>query len=116
MDIVLTVTPAQLIGWFLAICAGISCVAGAATAVIRAVKAARAPERKQDERITRLEGRCDKYDQYFENDKTRLDHIEEGSRVTQRAILALLRHGIDGNDVDALRAAETELHDFLLKQ
>ena len=116
MNNVLTFTPAQLIGWFLAACAGFSCVAGAATAVIKAVKAARAPERKQDERITKLEGNGEKYEQYFENDKRRLDHIEAGSRVTQRAILALLRHGIDGNDVDALRAAETELHDFLLKQ
>ena len=116
MNNVLTFTPMQLVGWFLAVCAGFSCIVGAVTAAIKTVKAARAPERRQDERISSLEKRCNEFDKFFKSDKTRLDHIEEGSRVTQRAILALLRHGIDGNDVEALKAAETELHDFLLKQ
>lgn len=112
----MTFTLPELIAGFLAVCGGFSCIVVAFTNAAKMVKAAKAPETRQNERITTLESRCDRFDELLGNDKRRLDHIEDGNRVTQRAILALLRHGIDGNDVDALKAAETELHDFLLKQ
>ena len=116
MDKVLSFTVGQLIGGFLAICAGLSCIALAVSWIIKAVNKVRAPERKQDERITDLERRVAKHDEFLDRDKERLEAIEEGNRVTQRAILALLAHGIDGNDIDALRAAKTELQDYLIKR
>ena len=48
------------------------------------------------------------------NDKKRLEEMEQGNKVTQRAILALLSHGIDGNDIEAMKAAKKELQDFLI--
>ena len=116
MDTVVSFTVGQLVGGFLAICAGLSCIALAVSWIIKAVNKFRAPERKQDERITDLERRVAKHDEFLDRDKARLETIEEGNRVTQRAILALLAHGIDGNDVDALRAAKTELQDYLIKR
>lgn len=116
MQTVMTFTLSQLIAGFVAVCGGFTCVVVAISHGAKIVKAAKAPEAKQNERITTLENRCNRFDEFFGKDKRRLDHIEDGNRVTQRAILALLRHGIDGNDIDALKSAETELHDFLLKQ
>lgn len=84
--------------------------------IAKGVSKARAPEKRQDERLTDLERRVAKHDEFLDRDKERLEMIEAGSRVTQRAILALLAHGIDGNDIDALRAAKSELQDYLIKR
>ena len=106
MDTVITFTPASLFAGILAVCAGISCIAAAIGWVIKVIKV--------DERLTALEKTIEEYKQFFANDKDRLDAIEEGNRVTQRAILALLSHGIDGNDIDSMRAAKKELQEYLI--
>ena len=46
----------------------------------------------------------------------RLDKIEEVNTITQRALLALLAHGIDGNDIEAMRKAKAELTDYLIER
>lgn len=116
MDTVVSFTVGQLIGGFLAVCAGLSCIALAVSWIVKGWNKVREPEKKQDERITDLERRASRHDEFLDRDKERLEMIEEGNRVTQRAILALLAHGIDGNDIDALRAAKTELQDYLIKR
>lgn len=67
----------------------------------------------QDERINMLEKwkrdvemRLDKGDMHFRV-------IDEGNKVTQRAILALIDHGINGNDLDKLKRAKADLEDYL---
>ena len=116
MNTIVSFTVGQLIGGFLAVCAGLSCIALAISWIAKGWNKVREPEKKQNERITALERRVAKHDEFLDRDKERLEAIEEGNRVTQRAILALLAHGIDGNDIDALRAAKTELQDYLIKR
>lgn len=116
MNTVVSFTVGQLIGGFLTICAGLSCIALAVSWIIKAVNKVRAPERKQDERITDLERRVAKHDEFLDRDKERLEAIEEGNRVTQHALLALLAHGIDGNDIKALQDAKAKLQDYLIKR
>ena len=116
MDTIVSFTIGQLVGSILAACAALSCVAAAVTWVVKVVSKVRAPEHRQDERLTELERRVAKHDEFLDRDKERLEAIEEGNRVTQRAILALLAHGIDGNDIDALRTAKTELQEYLIKR
>lgn len=116
MNTPITFTPEQLITLLLGLCAAITAVGGAVAWIAKGVSKAKEPEKKQNERITDLERRLAKHDEFLDRDKERLEMIEEGNRVTQRAILALLAHGIDGNDIDALRAAKTELQDYLIKR
>lgn len=114
MNTAFTFTLASLIAGFLAICAGISCVAAAVGWIIKVVRAAKAPTKSLEARIAAIEKIIGEYAEYFANDKRRISAVEDGSRVTQRAILALLSHAIDGNDVDALKEAKTELQDYLI--
>lgn len=51
---------------------------------------------------------------FFNNDKRRLDLLETGSRVTSKALLALLGHANAGNNYDEMREAEKELRDYLI--
>ncbi len=112
----ITLTPVQLVTGLLAICAAISCVGGAIAWIVKGRDKLLEPERKQDDRIRALEERVARYDTLLSKDLERIEVLEEGNRVTQRALLALLAHGIDGNDIGALRCAKEELQEFLIKR
>lgn len=84
--------------------------------IVKAVKAAKAPNVHQDERLDALEGRMDKVEGKLDHDNDRLKDIETGNRVTQRAILALLDHGIDGNNISQMQHAKEELQEHLINR
>ena len=116
MDTVITFTPASLRAGILAVCAGISCIAAAVGWVIKGINAAKRPREEIEKRLETCEKTIEDHNRFFLNDKRRLESIEDGNRVTQKAILALLSHGIDGNDVEAMRSARDELQDYLIGQ
>ena len=104
---------AQLI---VAICAGFSTICVAVGWVIKIIRAIRAPSKDLETRVAALEERHKEHAGYLDNDKKRLDAIEEGNRMTAKAILALLDHGIDGNDIEAMKTAKIELQDYLIRR
>lgn len=116
METVISFTPAQLFAAILGICAGISCIAGGVGWIVKGFKAAKKPAARMNDRVTSLEAAQKRHEEYLEKDNERLEAIEAGNRVTQRALLALLKHGIDGNDVDAMKRAEEELQEFLIER
>lgn len=99
-------------------------VAAAAAAVILLVNAAekiaviwrtiRTPAAAQDDRLAKLEGKVAKIEGYLANDKNRLDALAEGDKMTKRSLLALLAHGIDGNNITQMKDAKKELEDYLI--
>lgn len=82
----------------------------------KAVQLAKAPNAKQDERIEKVEKHLEEVDHFLEKDKKRLDGLEEGNRATQRALIALLDHGIDGNNIKQMQDAKTELMTNLINR
>ena len=119
MDTVIQFTPAQLI----AIAGAIITISTAIGVLINLVTKLKEPERKQDERIKALEDRADKFDGiiekfqgYFDNDDKRLKAIDEGNKITQTALLALLKHALNGNDTQALKIAEKNLEEYLINK
>lgn len=110
----ITFTPQQVIELVLWICGAIVSVSAAVTIIIKVVQKAKAPEKKQDERITKLEERMDKFQQYFDNDNKRLTDLEKGNIITQQALFALLSHAINGNDIDGLKKAKRDMEDYLV--
>lgn len=110
----ITFTPHQVIELIIWICGAIVSISAAVTILIKVVQKAKAPEKTQNERIERLEKKMEKVDQLFDNDNKRLQKLEEGNRVTQQAILALLSHALNGNDVDSLQKAKAKLEDYLI--
>lgn len=104
-------------------CSALITIAAAVTIVINAVKKLKEPENVQnqklkemDERMKVFEDRLKKHEEYFNNDNKRLLAIEEGNRVTQKAILALMSHAINGNDIDKLKEAENSLREYLINK
>ena len=109
----------------LAICGGIVTISAAVGVALKIIHHFKKPNLRQDERLDALEERVERMENenksmhnefmvFFKNDKERLDSIEAGNRVTQHALLALLSHGIDGNDIESLKKAKHDLEQYLI--
>lgn len=84
-------------------------ISAAVKVIFDAVERFRKPNKTQDSRLALLEK--------DDNDiLARLHVVEQGTAITQRAILALLAHGIDGNDIEAMKASKEELTDYLINR
>lgn len=104
-------------------CSALITLSAAVVIVINAIKKLKEPENAQDrkiqdldERMNKIEDRLTKHEECFNNDNKRLLAIEEGNRVTQKALLALMSHAINGNDVDKLKEAENSLREYLINK
>ena len=89
-------------------------VGAVVTLFITVSKAAQRPNQTQDQRL-------DEHDKRLRDIEARLDvgnrhfaQVDEGERVTQRALLALMSHALNGNDVDKLKDAKDALEAYLL--
>lgn len=119
MNTVIQFTLAQLLVY----AGAIITISTAIGVIINLINKAKEPERKQDERIKTCENRLDKVDGilerfqgYFDNDDKRLRAIDEGNKITQTALLALLKHAINGNDTKGLKDAEKDLEKYLVNK
>lgn len=80
------------------------------------------PTTNLEERVSLIEKKLEfeikatfvEYDARFGRDKTKIESIEEGNKVTQKALLALLEHSIDGNNTDGLKKAKESLSQYLI--
>jgi cysteinyl-tRNA synthetase len=100
----------------LAAASAIVLLSNAAEKIAKAVQAAKAPNARQDERLQDLEEWRKKVDQALAKDLDRFTALDKGERVTQRALLALLDHGIDGNNIEQMQHAKEELQNHLINR
>ena len=109
-------TPTMLWSAFLATASAVVLLSNAVEKIVKAYKAAKAPNVQQDERLDKLEEWRKEVDRKLIADNNRLRDKEEGDRVTQRALLALLDHGIDGNNIKQMQSAKEELQNHLINR
>ena len=100
----------------LAAAGAVSALGGAANYLVRLIKALKSPNEAQDRRLQSLEKHMQEVDAFLAGDKKRLDIMAESTRITQRALLALLAHGIDGNHRSQMEDAKKELELHLIRK
>lgn len=100
----------------LAIFGGIIVVLNLWTNIETRIKIMKTPTDDIKADITLLKQKMVEYDTFFRNDKARLDSIEEGNKVTQKALLALLSNAIDGDNVEELKEAKDDLQRYLINR
>ena len=96
--------------------AAIVLIGNAVEKIGKAVAAARKPNEQQDASIRGLEVRMEAVERKLANDKTRLDAYEDGMRVSQQALLALLDHSLDGNNIKQMEEAKNAIQKHLLNK
>ena len=105
-----------LIGGLLAVAGAISTICTAGNWILRLVQVLKAPHAEQDKQLAEIQEWRKGVDQKLDNDNKRLQSKEAGDRVTQRALLALLAHGIDGNHQKQMEEAKEELQNHLISK
>lgn len=97
----------------LACASAVVLIANATEKLLALIRGARSPIDGATARLDSLERWREEVERKLERDHDRLRDIDESFSVTQKAILALLDHGIDGNNIDTMRDAKEELHTHL---
>ena len=94
----------------------INTIGSAVEKVSRARKAIKAPNDEQDRRIASLEKDMENIKIFLDSDKKRLTALEKGTGVWMRGMLALLGHGLDGNNQKEMEKARKELEEYLINR
>ena len=110
------ITPAIVLGAILAVAGGISTLGSAANWLVKLVAVFKAPNAEQNKQLAELQEWRRGVDQKLDNDNRRLNRNEDSERITQRALLALLAHGIDGNHQKQMEEAKEELQNHLISK
>lgn len=78
------------------------------------------PTNKLDSRVDNLERLIDtkfrEYDLYFDRDLKRIKELESGNIIVIEALQALLKHAVDGNNIEEMKDAEKKLGKYLLQR
>ena len=98
----------------LAAASAVVLLSNAAEKIVKAVKAAKAPEKKQNDEIEGIKSRLDKVEAKLDTDKTKIADIRECNHVITKGVLALLEHGINGNNIDQMRDAKHDVETYLI--
>ena len=98
------------------ICTAITTISAAVTVIVSWINKAKEPNTRQNLRLDQLETKIEKMSMYLDNDNVRIKAIEEGNKVTQKALLALMSHAINGNDTDKLEEAKNSLEQYLINK
>lgn len=97
----------------LAACQAVNTIGAAVERFAKLRQAAAAPNVEQNRRLDKLESWRRDVDVKLGRDFAAFKQLEESTAVTQRALLALLGHGLHGNNVDEMAASEQELKTYL---
>jgi hypothetical protein len=69
-----------------------------------------------EELHTTVNIRHEKYMRYFDNDRKEIEILKLGTEVTQKALIALLGNGINGNNKEEMQEAQKALINLMAHQ
>ena len=58
----------------------------------------------------------EEHSKWLEEDKKRMDHIEEGQKILLSCTLAQIDHSITGNSIENLKKAKQKVTDYLVNK
>ena len=98
----------------LAAASAIVLLSNAIEKIVKAVKVAKAPENAQNKKISELEDRVKKVEVKLENDIKQIADAKQCNHVLTKGMLALLDHGINGNNIDQMKDAKHDVEAYLI--
>ena len=98
--------------WFKNLMYYIGCVAVVGGAIVYLIKGAKAVTKPNDDQNKTIKENCEKLKAHEE----RLTAQEKQSKLLMQGMLALLNHSIDGNNIDGMKTAKSEIQKFLIEK
>lgn len=112
-NILEALTPSQIMrvafALLLAAAGAVVTLATAAEKIAKMIKAARAPNEAQNAEIRQLDERLKKVEKHLENDNNRIKRMDTEHQAVLKALVALLDHGLNGNNVQQMQDAKEAL-------
>ena len=84
--------------------------------IVTAIKATKSPIIFLEKRVEALERAEEETKKLFPKYDEKINDIEEGNKVTQKAILAMLTHSIEGNHTEEMKRAREALQEYLINK
>ena len=100
--------------YILAAASAIVLISNAIEKLVKAVKVAKAPEAAQNEKIAEMDARLEKVERELLKDEKHLKDVRECNHVITKGVLALLDHGINGNNIDQMKDARHDVEAYLI--
>lgn len=91
-------------------------VASVITLAITVGRTAAKPNVTQNQRLDALQAWQRDVNNRLQNGNDHFADIDDGNRITQQALLALMSHAINGNDIEKLRKAKEKLESYLIEK
>ena len=93
---------------------GLASLVGAINQIVDTYNRLKKPGKAQDDRLTQHDNEIVDINRKLANDKAKLDAQEESNRLIMRSIMALLSHGLNGNNVAEMKKANDQLQEYLI--
>lgn len=98
----------------LAVFGGIACIGGGMAYLVKLWQWIKKPNDKQDVLLKEHSDLLAKHTELLEKDNKRLSDLETQDRLVLQSLFALLSHGIDGNDVEAMKKCKSQIQEYLI--
>lgn len=108
----LTLTTTQI----LAFASALIVINGAVMAIVSWAQKLMRPNKKREKRIKQLEKEVSSIHSFLESDDAKIREIEEGNKVTHKALLALLESGINGDNIEGMKEAKEAVNEYLINR
>lgn len=120
---VFTFTAQDILTMMLSVCGALVSISAAIAVVVKFNNFLKKPNKDQDARIDKLEGRlktvegrCDMFDKQLEGVKKHLNSLDESINMLLRAEFAQLGHNLNGDNVEQMQRAFDDIQEFLFKR
>lgn len=111
-------TPGELLvlafGGILALATIVSVIGSAIEKIIAIAKTAKAPEAQKNREIEEIKTRLSKLEESLKTDEAQISDSMQGMEALTEGMLALLEHGINGNNIDQMREAKKGIEAYLI--
>lgn len=106
----------DIVSLFLSFCGGVGILGAAAVYIAKAVGWIRRPEKKQDETLEDHEKRIKKLEEKTDNDYDDIQDLQKEVKMLLKAIVAIMKHELDGNHQKDLQEAQSDIEKYLLEK
>ena len=106
----------DVISLFLTFCGGIGIIGAATVYIAKAVGWIRKPEIKQDAILQDHEKRITELEEKTDNDYTEIQKLQKEMKMMLKAVVAIMKHEIDGNHKEDLLNVQHDIEKYLLEK
>ena len=109
------IDPAQLWAYIVGALGMIAMICTSINTIAKTWAMAKKPEQEQNAKLKSHDEAINAINQKLANDNKRLDDQAEDNRLIMKSIMALLAHGLNGNNITEMQTALKDLQNHLIE-